>query len=188
MILLVDNYDSFTYNLYQQVSRLGGQVEVITNDALSVEEVIALQPEKLIISPGPGTPDNAGISIPLIKHFHGRIPILGICLGHQCLAQSFGSHIVSAKRLIFGKTTPLHKESSRLLTHTPEHFEAARYHSLVIDKVPAGFKASAHDEWGDIMAMEHETLPSFGLQFHPESFLMLEIGDIMIANFLAQTI
>jgi anthranilate synthase/aminodeoxychorismate synthase-like glutamine amidotransferase len=187
LILLVDNYDSFTYNLVQQVSRLGGHVKVIMNDELSLDTIIDQQPEKLIISPGPGRPDDSGICIDLIQHFHKEIPILGICLGHQCLAQAFGSRIISARQLMFGKTTPIIKSNSRLFQGLPNRFDVARYHSLVIDTCPPGFVESSRDEKGDIMSIEHETLPLFGLQFHPESFLMTKAGDRMISNFLEQT-
>lgn len=184
LILLIDNYDSFTYNLYQQVSRLGGDVKVVKNDAITVAAIQALKPEKIIISPGPRTPTDAGISVAVIQHFHTVLPILGICLGHQCLAAAFGSKIIPAQQLIFGKTTPVIRTQSKILNGLPDQFEAARYHSLVIEEAPEDFVVSSRDQWGDIMSMEHGDLPLFGIQFHPESFLMLPQGDIMIKNFL----
>jgi anthranilate synthase component 2 len=185
MILLIDNYDSFTYNLYHQVARLGGEIEIIKNDELDLGQIQALKPDKLIISPGPKTPLDSGICIPVIQSYHRSIPILGICLGHQCLAMAFGQQINSARRLIFGKTTPVTQTGSRLLKGLSETFHAARYHSLVIDGVPEGFTITSTDESGDIMSMEHRSLPLIGLQFHPESFLMDPIGDQIISNFLA---
>ncbi len=185
MILLIDNYDSFTYNLYQQVSRLGGNVHVISNDELALDQIHDLNPEKIIISPGPKTPLDSGICIPVIHSFHQTTPILGICLGHQCLAAAFGQKVSSAKRLFFGKTTTITQNGSTLMSGIPEKFAAARYHSLVIDAVPTGFTATSQDEFGDIMSIEHNSLPLFGLQFHPESFLMIFVGDQIINNFLA---
>ncbi len=184
MILLIDNYDSFTYNLYQQVSRLGGQVRVVKNDALSMDQIRAAKPEKLILSPGPRTPAHSGVCIPVIQAFYQTIPILGICLGHQCLAVAFGQHIQAARQLVFGKTTPVTHTGSSLMSGVPQIFQAARYHSLVINAVPDGFSATSQDDRGDIMSMEHTSLPLYGLQFHPESFLMEPTGDQMIANFL----
>lgn len=184
MILLIDNYDSFTYNLYQQVSHLGENVKVIRNDEKDLIQVRNLKPQKIIISPGPKTPVDSGISIPIIKEFSSNIPILGICLGHQCLAVAFGSNIRSAAKLVFGKTTWLKHNNSRLLSDIPTKFLAARYHSLVIDEAPENFDATSYDDDGDIMSIEHNTLPVFGLQFHPESFLMQSTGDSIIQKFL----
>lgn len=186
MILLIDNYDSFTYNLYQQVERLGGDVQVIMNDELSLDQIKQLSPEKIILSPGPRTPADSGICISLIQNFHKTTPILGICLGHQCLATAFGQKVVPAKQLLFGKTSPVTCSRSRILAGLPSSFEAARYHSLVIDQAPVDFMVTSSDSSGDIMAMEHRSLPLFGIQFHPESFLMQDMGDIIIQNFLAQ--
>ncbi len=185
MILLIDNYDSFTYNLYQQVASLGGDVRVIKNDELAVDQILELKPEKIIISPGPKTPTESGICIPLIHAFYQLTPILGICLGHQCLAVAFGQQVKPAKRLVFGKTTLVTQHGSEFMSGVPEKFAAARYHSLVIDAVPQTFRASSYDEFGDIMSIEHQLLPLIGLQFHPESFLMSRVGDQLIKNFLA---
>ena len=189
MILLVDNYDSFTYNLYQQVSGLGAIVEVIKNDEYSLDQIKVMKPEKLILSPGPKTPAHSGICLSLIRSFYESIPILGICLGHQCLAAAFGKSVRPASQLVFGKTTRVKREAdtpeSIIMSGVPETFEAARYHSLVISNVPHEFFATSHDDHGDIMSMEHKDLPLFGLQFHPESFLMGDIGNRFINNFLA---
>lgn len=185
VILLIDNYDSFTYNLYQQVAGLGQAVKVEKNDALTIEGIEALAPERIILSPGPKTPTSSGICIPLIKHFAKEIPILGICLGHQCLAVAFGSDVISAQRLIYGKTTTISISNSRIMNQLGPSFEVARYHSLVIDSTPTGFEATSHDAAGDIMSIEHTDLPLFGLQFHPESFLMMETGNHIMEAFLS---
>lgn len=163
---------------------MGGESEIIKNNELDLEQIQALKPDKIVISPGPRTPLDSGVCIPVIQSFHRSTPILGICLGHQCLALAFGQHITSAKKLIFGKTTAVTQTGSRLLKGLPETFQAARYHSLAIDGVPEGFTITSTDESGDIMSMEHQSLPLFGLQFHPESFLMDPIGDQIISNFL----
>lgn len=184
MILLIDNYDSFTYNLFQQVSSFGQEVMVEKNDGLSLDTIAALKPERIILSPGPRTPADSGICIPLIKRFSETIPILGICLGHQSLAVAFGQSVVPAQRLVYGKTTTITTAGSRIMADLNSSFEVARYHSLVIDDVPNGFLATSHDATGDIMSMEHEELPLFGLQFHPESFLMMNTGNRIIEKFL----
>ena len=184
VILLIDNYDSFTYNLYQQVSKLGGDVQVIKNDELTLEQILKLKPDKIIISPGPKTPADSGICIPVIKTFYKTKPILGICLGHQCLATAFGRQIIPASQLVFGKTTPVTQSDSRILSRLPVTFNVARYHSLVINDAPEGFVITSRDSFGDIMSIEHQSLPLFGLQFHPESFLMAPVGDQIISRFL----
>ncbi len=184
MILLIDNYDSFTYNLYQQVSRFGQKAVVQKNDFLTIDSIATLKPERIILGPGPRTPADSGICIPIIKEFSDSIPILGICLGHQCLAVANGKSVVQAHRLVYGKTTTITTDGSRIMAGLDTSFEVARYHSLVIDDVPPGFQATSHDATGDIMSMEHERLPIFGLQFHPESFLMMSTGNRIIENFL----
>jgi len=184
MILLIDNYDSFTYNLYQQVSGLGHQVLVRTNDGITLDEIEALAPSRIILSPGPKTPADSGICIPVIQTFAEKLPILGICLGHQCLAVAFGRRVVQAQRLVYGKTTSILVTHSRLMNDLGSCFEVARYHSLVIDGAPRGFESTSHDASGDIMSIEHERLPLFGLQFHPESFLMLDAGTRIMKKFL----
>ena len=160
-------------------------MQISKNDELSLDQIQALKPDKLSISPGPKTPSDSGVCIPVIQSCYQAKPILGICLGHQCLAVAFGQKIISAKRLIFGKTTAVTHTGSRLLAGLSKTFDAARYHSLVIDAAPQGFTITSLDERGDIMSMEHHSLPIFGLQFHPESFLMGSIGDQIIGNFLA---
>lgn len=185
MILLIDNYDSFTYNLYQQVSSFGQEVMVVKNDVLTLAAIAALSPERIILSPGPKTPADSGICIPVIKAFSESIPILGICLGHQCLAVAYGQAVIPAQRLVYGKTTTITTQGSRIMADLDPCFEVARYHSLVIDAVPEGFQATSHDAAGDIMSIEHQSLPLFGLQFHPESFLMMNTGNKIIEKFLA---
>ena len=185
MILMIDNYDSFTYNLYQQVSSFGQKVVVKKNDDLTIDAITALKPERIILGPGPKTPAASGICIPLIKEFSVHTPILGICLGHQCLAVANGKSVVQANRLVYGKTTTITTKASRIMADLDSSFEVARYHSLVIDGVPSGFQATSHDASGDIMSMEHVHLPIFGLQFHPESFLMMNTGNRIIKRFLA---
>ncbi|NQV41656.1 MAG: aminodeoxychorismate/anthranilate synthase component II [Candidatus Marinimicrobia bacterium] len=184
MILLIDNYDSFTYNLYQQVSSFGQEVRVAKNDRLSLDDIATLKPERIILSPGPRTPADSGICIPLIKRFADIVPILGICLGHQSIGVAFGQSVIPAQRLVYGKTTTITTEGSRIMADLEKTFEVARYHSLVIDDVPRGFLATSHDATGDIMSIEHEQLPLFGLQFHPESFLMMNTGNRIIQKFL----
>ncbi len=184
MILLIDNYDSFTYNLYQQVSSFGYEIRVEKNDGLSLEAITALNPSRIILSPGPRTPADSGICIPVIKAFSETTPILGICLGHQCLAVAYGQSVVPAQRLVFGKTTTITTDQSRIMADLEPSFEVARYHSLVIDDVPDGWLATSHDASGDIMSIEHQRLPLFGLQFHPESFLMMITGNRIIEKFL----
>ncbi|MCF7807689.1 MAG: aminodeoxychorismate/anthranilate synthase component II [Candidatus Marinimicrobia bacterium] len=184
MILLIDNYDSFTYNLYQQISNCGAEVRVVKNDELSVDQILELKPEQIVLSPGPKTPAASGVSIPLIQALQGSIPLLGICLGHQCIAKAYGQTIRPAQKLLFGKTAAVTRSASRLLVDLPQEFQVARYHSLVIDDIPDGFYGTSTDAWGDIMSMEHESDAIFGVQFHPESFLMLEQGNMIIKRFL----
>jgi len=185
LILLIDNYDSFTYNLYQQVSGLGGDVRVIKNDELYLHQVQEIKPDKIILSPGPKTPAESGLCIPVIQSFFQSTPILGICLGHQCIGVAFGQKVIPAKRLLFGKTSLVTKANSRVMKSLPSQFDVARYHSLVLDAVPHDFICTSQDTVGDIMSIEHESYPLFGLQFHPESFLMEPVGDRIIENFLA---
>lgn len=183
--MLIDNYDSFTYNLYQQVSSLGGDLRVIRNDELDLHQIQGIKPDKIILSPGPRTPAESGICIPVIRSFFETIPILGICLGHQCIGVAFGQKVIGAKRLLFGKTSSLTRSDSKLMSNLPARFDVARYHSLVLDDVPDEFTCSSRDADGDIMSIEHKAHPLFGLQFHPESFLMEKLGNRIISNFLA---
>jgi len=183
MILLIDNYDSFTYNLYQLVGALGYNVRVVYHDKISLEEIENLKPDKIILSPGPKAPCSAGICLQLIQHFFTRVPILGICLGHQCLGVAFGSEVQSAKRLIHGQTTKIYHDKSQILKSLPYPFLAARYHSLALNSVPQGFVKSAWDKNDEIMAIEHKQFPLYGIQFHPESF-MTDHGQQIMKNFL----
>lgn len=162
-----------------------GQVVVVEkNDALSVKEITALDPARIILSPGPKTPADSGVCMAVVKAFAGKIPILGICLGHQCIAMAYGQGVVPAQRLVYGKTTTITTRNSRIMADLDPSFEVARYHSLVIDAVPDGFTATSHDATGDIMSIEHEVFPLFGLQFHPESFLMLHTGNQIMQKFM----
>ncbi len=187
MILMIDNYDSFTYNIVQYCLELGANLKVVRNDKISVKEIEKLNPEKIIISPGPATPNEAGISLEVIEYFKGRKPILGICLGHQAIAQSFGGKIVGAKNLMHGKTSTMEVvKNSPIFKELPSEFIATRYHSLVVDKdslpkcvVPTAF--SKDDK--EIMALEIEGYEIYGVQFHPES-IMSEYGHEIIDNFL----
>jgi len=189
MVLMIDNYDSFTYNIVQYCLELGATLKVIRNDELSLEEIAALSPEKIIISPGPATPNEAGVSLDVIKHFAGKAPILGICLGHQAIAQAFGGEVIRAKNMMHGKTSPIQQHASTCLFEgLPETFTTTRYHSLVVNQenlpdciIPTAY--SADD--GEIMALEVAGLPVYGVQFHPESILS-EHGYDILRNFLKQ--
>ncbi|WP_053217961.1 anthranilate synthase component II [Virgibacillus senegalensis] len=187
MILLIDNYDSFTYNLFQYISELGKTVQVVRNNALQIEDIQRLNPEAIVLSPGPGTPRDAGICIETVKSFAGKIPILGICLGHQAIGEAFGGSIVHAGTVMHGKTSVLSHTGSRLFTGSPDKLEVMRYHSLVVDKTsfPAclDITATAEDD-GEIMAFQHRSLPVYGLQFHPES-IGTESGKAILRNFFS---
>jgi anthranilate synthase/aminodeoxychorismate synthase-like glutamine amidotransferase len=186
MVLLIDNYDSFTYNLAHRLGELGAAVKVVRNDAMSVEDLAGLEPDRLVVSPGPGRPESAGATIDALKHFAGRIPTLGVCLGHQAISVAFGGRVERAPVLMHGKTSQVVHDGSTLFAGVPTPFEAGRYHSLVIPReaVPAGFVVSAWVE-GDrtVMAIRHEHHPVFGVQFHPESVLTT-IGHRLLQNFL----
>jgi len=185
MLLLIDNYDSFTYNLFQYLSELGADVKVVRNDKATIEELTALNPEHVVVSPGPSTPGNAGISIDVIKHFAGKVPILGVCLGHQCIAQAFGGVVSGAGEIRHGKTSPIHHEGQGVFAGLPQPFEAVRYHSLAVepDTVPDNFEVTARTENGIVMGIRHRELDIEGVQFHPES-IMTEAGKDMLQNFL----
>ncbi len=183
MILIIDNYDSFTYNLYQLVESLGCSTHISLNDSLSLAEIKSMQPDKIILSPGWGTPVNAGICNAVVRHLAGEIPILGICLGHQCIGSVFGAQIIPAKTLIYGAVTSIRHISSPLFEGIKSSFFAARYNSLTLDSVPPGFHRTARDIHGDIMAIEHDLYPLYGVQFHPESF-MTSVGRVLMSNFL----
>ena len=183
MILIIDNYDSFTYNLYQQIESLGQKVVVYKNDKITIKEIEKLKPEKILISPGPKNPDDSGISIDVIKTFYKKIPILGVCLGHQCIGQLFGSKVIHAEKVFHGKTSNLYHTGENLFKNIANPFLAARYHSLIIDKVPHDFKITAWTKKKEIMAIKHNKYPLYGIQFHPESFLTKE-GSKLMNNFL----
>jgi anthranilate synthase/aminodeoxychorismate synthase-like glutamine amidotransferase len=186
MILVVDNYDSFTYNLVQYLGELGAELVVRRNDQTTIEEVEKLRPERLCISPGPGTPDDAGISNDLIRHFGPRIPVLGVCLGHQCIGQVYGGQIVRADRLMHGKTSPILHEGDGIFAGLPIPFEATRYHSLIVrrETLPAELEVVAETSEHEIMGLRHREHPVHGVQFHPESIMTGE-GKKLLANFLA---
>ena len=185
MLLMIDNYDSFTYNLVQYFYQLGQQVEVIRNDKISLEEIKKLQPEFLVISPGPCTPNEAGISVEAIKYFKDSIPILGVCLGHQCMGSAFGADIVRSKELMHGKLSKIQHNGKGIFKEMPLDFIAARYHSLVIEPetLTSDFDINARTEDGTIMAIQHNSLPLVGLQFHPES-IATDSGIQLLDNFL----
>ena len=183
MILVIDNYDSFTYNLVQLIESLGYETKVFANDQITVNDIKNMKPEKIIISPGPGTPEDAGISIAVVKHFYKKIPILGVCLGHQCIGVYFGANLIHAKKIMHGKTSAVRHGSKGLFQNMPNEFTVARYHSLAIDDVKSPLRVTARSEDGTIMAIEHENYPVFGVQFHPESFLTQD-GETILRNFL----
>ncbi len=185
MILLLDNYDSFTYNLYQYLAELGGDIEVYRNDVITVDEIIKKEPSALVLSPGPGRPENAGIMNELVKNASGKIPILGVCLGHQAIAQVYGGKIGYAPTLMHGKTSEVVHDKSTLFKNIPSPFTATRYHSLVVEpkSLPQDFKVTAQTTDGVIMAIQHKKHPLYGLQFHPES-IMTNYGKAILKNFL----
>ena len=186
MLLLIDNYDSFTYNLYQYLSELGADdIEVIRNDQATVDELEAMNPERVVISPGPSRPENAGISVEAIRRFAGKVPVLGVCLGHQCLADAFGGKVIHAGEIRHGKTSAIHHDGKGVFAGIDNPFEAVRYHSLTIDpdSVPDGFEVTARTENGIIMGVRHKTLAIEGVQFHPES-IVTEPGKQLLQNFL----
>lgn len=183
MILIIDNYDSFTYNLYQQIESLGAKTKVIAHDKITVREIRNLKPSKIVISPGPKRPKNSGISMSAIKHFYKQIPILGVCLGHECIGEIFGAKVVHAVTILHGKTSKIYHNHQGIFKGIKSPFKAARYHSLVTDPVPAAFDLAAWDEKNEIMAISHKHYPLHGIQFHPESFMTAE-GNKLIKNFL----
>jgi anthranilate synthase component 2 len=190
MILVLDNYDSFTYNLVQRIGELdsGWQLQVVRNDIMTAQQAAdQYAPTHLIVSPGPCTPNEAGVSVPLIQAFSGRVPILGVCLGHQSVGQAFGARIVHAKTLMHGKTSPIHHETKGVFRGLPNPLTATRYHSLVIDRgsLPDCLEITAHTDDGEIMGVRHKTLPVEGVQFHPESILS-EAGHALLKNFLTE--
>lgn len=184
MLLILDNYDSFTYNLAQIFGELGEEIAVYRNDEISVEQICALQPERIVISPGPGGPEDAGVSIEVIQRLGMYIPLLGVCLGHQCIAAAFGGIVTRAPRLMHGKTSPIYHYGEDLFTGIPSPFEATRYHSLIVaEPLPQALKATAFTSAGELMGLRHRQYPIFGVQFHPESILT-PYGKQLLRNFL----
>jgi anthranilate synthase component 2 len=192
MLLMIDNYDSFTYNLVHYFAELGQTVEVVRNDALTVEQVAAMEPDYIVLSPGPCTPYEAGICVPVLEQLAGRFPIFGVCLGHQSIGQAFGGHVIRAKTIMHGKTSMIHHMATGVFAGLPSPFEATRYHSLVVEHatLPDCLEVTAWTENPDgsldeIMGLRHRTLPVEGVQFHPESILT-QHGHAMLRNFLQQ--
>jgi len=185
MIIMIDNYDSFTYNLVQYLEQIGARVKVIRNDVASISDLISWSPTGIVISPGPGRPENAGISLPVVKHFSGKIPILGVCLGHQAIAAAFDGKVVSAKKLMHGKTSMIHSDGKMLYQGIRKPFEAMRYHSLAVSResFPECLMISSESEDGEIMGIRHVKHPTEGIQFHPES-IMTRVGKRLLRNFL----
>ena len=186
MLLLIDNYDSFTYNLYQYLAELGAQVQVVRNDEVTLEDIEEMAPERIVISPGPCTPREAGISVPLVRHFAGKLPILGVCLGHQSIGEAFGGTVAGAGEILHGKTSMIHHSGAGVLRGLPDPFEAIRYHSLAIQK--EGFpheelEVTAESDSRVIMAVRHKRYAIEGVQFHPESILT-KVGHDILRNFL----
>jgi len=185
MILIIDNYDSFTYNLVQYIGTINPDLEVHRNDKITIDEIRKMNPERIVISPGPGKPEDAGLSIDVVKEFGESIPIFGICLGHQAITVAFGGKVDRANEIVHGKTSKITHSGSKIFYDVPETFEATRYHSLVAieDSFPVKLKVTAKTNNGLIMALEHKEYPVYGVQFHPES-IVTEHGMIMIKNFL----
>ena len=187
-VLMIDNYDSFTYNIVQYLGELGAKVEVFRNDEITLEGIAQRAPDRLVVSPGPCSPNEAGISVEAIRHFAGKLPILGICLGHQAIGAAFGAEVVRAQQLMHGKTSLVQHNGEGLFAGLPNHFTANRYHSLAVrrDNCPPCLQVTAWTEDGEIMGLRHESLPVQGVQFHPESILT-EHGHALLKNFLEQT-
>lgn len=185
MILMIDNYDSFTYNLVQYIGEIGMEVKVVRNDALSIGDIEKLNPQIIVVSPGPCTPNEAGISLDVITHFAGKIPIFGVCLGHQSIGQAFGGNVIRAQRLMHGKTSPVFHDGKGVNQNMPNPFHATRYHSLLVEKesLPACLEVTSWTEEGEIMGLRHKDFAIEGVQYHPES-IMTEEGKRLIRNFI----
>ncbi|OIO38120.1 MAG: anthranilate/aminodeoxychorismate synthase component II [Candidatus Omnitrophica bacterium CG1_02_49_10] len=185
MILMIDNYDSFTYNLVQYLGELGGKLAVYRNDEITIKDIERMKPEKIVISPGPGRPEDGGISSAAIKHFGGRVPILGVCLGHQCIAHVFGGDIVGARRLMHGKTSLMHHNGKDIFKGLSNPFEATRYHSLIVKRstFPECLEVTAQTDKKEIMGLKHKVFQIYGVQFHPESILT-KSGKKLLSNFI----
>jgi anthranilate synthase/aminodeoxychorismate synthase-like glutamine amidotransferase len=185
MILMIDNYDSFTYNLVQYLRQIGERVAVKRNDMITVDEIEAMGPQAIVISPGPGRPESAGVSLDVIRHFSGKVPILGVCLGHQSIAHAFGARIVPAKRLMHGKTSSITSDNGGVFHGIKSGFQAMRYHSLAVNKesLPECLVVTATSDDGEIMGIRHREHPTEGIQFHPES-IMTPVGKRLLRNFM----
>ncbi len=185
MILMIDNYDSFTYNLVQYFGELGEELLVKRNDELTMEDIESLRPEMIVVSPGPCTPNDAGISLEVIAHFAGKIPIFGVCLGHQSIGQAFGGNVIRAERLMHGKTSPVHHDGKGVNSGMPNPFQATRYHSLIVEKesLPACLEVTSWTAEGEIMGLRHREYAIEGVQYHPES-IMTEEGKKLLRNFI----
>ena len=188
MIVIIDNYDSFTYNLVQYIEQIGASVRVVRNDAATTEDIASWNPAGIVISPGPGRPDSAGISLDVIRQFSGKVPILGVCLGHQAIGMAFGGKVVSAKKLMHGKTSAIHADGNTLYKGIRQPFQAMRYHSLAVsrEELPDCLEISSESEDGEIMGLRHKEHPTEGTQFHPES-IMTPAGKRLLKNFLKIT-
>jgi anthranilate synthase component 2 len=188
MLLMIDNYDSFTYNIVQYLGELGEDVQVHRNDRISIAEIEALNPARIVVSPGPCSPEEAGISVAAIRHFAGKIPLLGVCLGHQAIGAAFGGNVVRSSTLMHGKTSPIHHNGQGLFRGLPNPFDATRYHSLVVERatIPDCLEITAWVAEGEIMGLAHRELPVWGVQFHPESILTVG-GMDLLRNFLEMT-
>jgi len=186
MILLLDNYDSFTYNLAQYLGQMGQELKVRRNDQITIEEIEELEPERIVISPGPCTPKEAGISVPMVEHFAGKIPILGVCLGHQAIGAAFGGRVIRAPKLMHGKTSEIEHDGKTIFRGLPQNFTATRYHSLIVERksLPRSLEISAETADGTIMGLRHRKLRVEGVQFHPESVLT-DAGFKLLENFLS---
>lgn len=185
MIVIIDNYDSFTYNIVQTLGGLGAELRVFRNDEIAVSEIAAMTPARLLVSPGPCSPEKAGISIEAIRYFAGKIPVLGVCLGHQSIGEAFGGRTIRASRLMHGKTSPIHHDGMGVFSGLPNPFEAMRYHSLVVstEELPDCLTVTARTDQGELMAVRHKTLTVEGVQFHPES-IMTPDGVALLKNFI----
>jgi anthranilate synthase/aminodeoxychorismate synthase-like glutamine amidotransferase len=185
MILMIDNYDSFTYNLYQYLCQIGADIKVVRNDAVDLADLDTWDIDAIVISPGPGVPETAGISVSVIKHYSGKVPILGVCLGHQAIGYAFGGKVVSAKRLMHGKTSTITADGKSIFEGIDKPFQAMRYHSLVVsrDGLPDCLEITAESEDGEIMGLRHRSHPTEGIQFHPES-IMTPVGKRLLRNFI----
>ena len=183
MIVVIDNYDSFTYNLVQYLGELGEELRVFRNDKTALDAIASLNPTRIVISPGPGVPSTAGISEAVVEHFHSRVPILGVCLGHQAIGEVFGGRIVPAPSLMHGKVSNIRHDGKTIFLGLPPGFSATRYHSLMVDDVPACLEVTATTDEGVVMGFRHRQFPTEGIQFHPES-IMTDVGKELLSNFV----